>query len=134
MVFMWWHLFLLREDVIDKFEPKPLTTTNSENKKEFFTISLESFIKPGAELELNIHYTGKLFNETTEGLFRVSYVDPNTKSNKWMVAAYLRPNLARAVFPCYDEPAYKVPMAISIARHRDLMAVSNMPKKRTKKQ
>lgn len=85
-------------------------------------------------MEIYIHYTGRLFNDTTEGLFRSNYIDPMTKETKWFIATYLRPNLARTVFPCYDEPAYKVPMAVTLARHKNMTSASNMPLKRTRPQ
>lgn len=91
-------------------------------------------MKAGADLEVYIHYTGRLFNDTTEGLFRSNYIDPMTKETKWFIAANLRPNLARTVFPCYDEPAYKVPIAVTIARHKNMTSTSNMPLKRTRPQ
>lgn len=47
------------------------------------------------------------------------------------MATQFRPNLARQVFPCFDEPGYKVPFEISIARARNMTALSNMPVKET---
>lgn len=70
-------------------------------------------------------------NDTSEGLFRHSYVDVVTNEKKWYVASHLRPNLARRVFPCFDEPAYKVPFSISIARKKEMTSLSNMPLERT---
>lgn len=72
-------------------------------------------------------YTGKIFNDTSEGLFRSSYIDPQTSQNKWFVATHLRPNMARNVFPSFDEPGYKTPITIKIGRHRNMTATSNMP-------
>lgn len=34
---------------------------------------------------------------------------------------------ARYVFPCFDEPRFRTPYKIQIARHKDLKTVSNMP-------
>lgn len=39
----------------------------------------------------------------------------------------LRPNNARRMFPCFDEPGYKTPFEISVVRPRDMLALSNMP-------
>lgn len=77
-------------------------------------------------------YKGRMFNDTSEGLFRSSYVDPQTKTQKWFAATHLRPNLARKVFPCFDEPEYKVPFVINVARHKNMTALSNMPVEATK--
>lgn len=88
---------------------------------------LEKMMKRGAQCEIKLTFAGKLYNDTSEGLFRSSYIDPETKTQKWFVATYFRPNLARRAFPCFDEPAFKAPFVISIARHKNMTALSNMP-------
>lgn len=57
-----------------------------------------------------------------------------TKDTKWFVSTYMRPNMARSVFPCYDEPAFKVPFIFSVARHKNMTAVTNMPLESTRPQ
>ncbi|KAJ8958080.1 hypothetical protein NQ314_006465 [Rhamnusium bicolor] len=100
-------------------------------KKPLFNITFQSPIRPGAVLEIFIQFTGRLFNDTSEGLFRSSYIDPVIKETKWFVSTHMRPNLARSVFPCFDEPAYKVPMVITVGRHKNMSVISNMPLKST---
>ncbi|KAK9874641.1 hypothetical protein WA026_005467 [Henosepilachna vigintioctopunctata] len=39
----------------------------------------------------------------------------------------MRPNLARRIFPCFDEPAFKVPFIVHVARKKTMTAISNMP-------
>lgn len=104
-----------------------MESTEKLNKKSLFTITLQSPVEPGITIEIFMRFSGKLFNDTSEGLFRSSYVDPVTKESKWFVSTHMRPNLARSVFPCFDEPAYKVPIVITVGRHKNMTAVSNMP-------
>ncbi|KAG5881692.1 hypothetical protein JTB14_002175 [Gonioctena quinquepunctata] len=114
--------------------PKPIGVESSERvkNKPLFNIVLQTNVKPGAILEVYLQFTGKLFNDTSEGLFRSSYVDPMTKGTKWFVSTHMRPNMARSVFPCFDEPVYKVPITVSVARHKNMTAVGNMPLESTK--
>lgn len=47
------------------------------------------------------------------------------------VGTYFRPHHARRVFPCFDEPAYKVPFRVSIARPRTHHVLFNTMLERT---
>lgn len=96
-------------------------------KKPLFIIYLEKSLNRGTQCEIDISFSGKLYNDTSEGLFRSNYVNPSTGERKWFVASHFRPNLARRVFPCFDEPAYKVPFTVSIVRCKTMTALTNMP-------
>jgi aminopeptidase N len=102
-------------------------------KKPLYVIHLEKSANRGTQCEVDLTFKGRLYNDTSEGLFRSSYIDPETKTLKWFVATHFRPNLARRVFPCFDEPAYKVPFVINVARHKSMVALSNMPLETTEK-
>ncbi|XP_072390587.1 aminopeptidase N [Diabrotica undecimpunctata] len=119
----------LSDPIEREFPPVPVVIESAEKvrSKPLYNIVLQSPINSGALLEVYLHFTGKIFNDSTEGLFRGNYVDPMTKETKWFVATHMRPNMARSVFPCYDEPAFKVPFVISVARHKNMTAISNMP-------
>ncbi|CAG9815486.1 unnamed protein product [Phaedon cochleariae] len=116
-------------DAEPDYSPTPVNVESSRKvkSKPLFNIILQSPVKTGAVLEVFIRFTGRLFNDTSEGLFRSSYVDPLTKKTKWFAATHMRPNMARSVFPCYDEPVYRVPMVVSVARHKNMTSISNMP-------
>ncbi|XP_050303847.1 aminopeptidase N [Anthonomus grandis grandis] len=96
-------------------------------KQSVMTITLTDKVDIGAMLDITITFEGKMYNNTSEGLFRSSYVDLETKTTKWFVAAFMRPNMARTLFPCFDEPAYKVPIKLTMTRPRHMKAISNMP-------
>ncbi|KAF5302442.1 hypothetical protein FQR65_LT08532, partial [Abscondita terminalis] len=76
---------------------------------------------------VEMKFVGKLYNDTSEGLFRSSYINTVTGEKKWFIASQLRPNLARKVFPCFDEPAFKATFLVSIVRSNAMRALSNMP-------
>lgn len=114
-------------------------------KQSIFTIDLSADVNTGGVLEIYIKFEGLMFNNTSEGLFRSSYVDSQTKQPKWWdcfnitcdkvlnlfdiryVATFMRPNMARTVFPCFDEPSYKVPVTLTVVRPNFMKAVFNMP-------
>ncbi|XP_048524273.1 aminopeptidase N [Dendroctonus ponderosae] len=106
--------------------PMPEVTWKRVKMQPKVEIDLHSDdLEPGANLLINITFRGEMY--ATEGIFRRSYVHPLTMETKWYVATYLRPNYARNVFPCFDEPAYKVPIALSVIKPSQMKAVSNMP-------
>lgn len=103
-------------------------------KKPLFIIYLDKPLHRGSQCLVDIQYRGKMYNDTSEGLFRNSYTNPKNGEKRWFVATNLRPNLARRVFPSFDEPAYKVPFRVSVVRHPELTAMANMPLSRTEQQ
>lgn len=119
----------------DSILPQPLSLkvlrTERLPKKPLYVVHLENTLNRGSQCEVEISFSGKLFNDTSEALFRSSYIDSTTGEKKWFVASHMRPNLARRVFPCFDEPAYKVPFHVIIGRNKSMTALSNMPLNRT---
>ena len=97
-----------------------------DDKSPLVTLLLEKTLKRGSQCQVEIHFHGKLSN-TSDGLFAHHYFDSTTGIKKWYVASHFRPNMARAAFPCFDEPAYKVPFIISVAREKKMTSLSNMP-------
>lgn len=127
-------LFLSLSDISATPAPsKPIRVQETERvtKKPIFKIHLEKSLKRGTQCEVELTFKGKMFNDTTEGLFRSSYTDTKSGEKKWFLATHFRPNLARRVFPCFDEPGYKVPFVISVTRPKKAIALSNMPLDRT---
>jgi aminopeptidase N len=75
---------------------------------------------------LKIDYRGKV--ETRgQGLFRVEYRTAGRDNPRQMLATQLEPTHARAVFPSFDEPAFRATFDIAITAPAEFEAVSNMP-------
>ncbi|XP_041449486.1 aminopeptidase N isoform X2 [Drosophila obscura] len=67
--------------------------------------------------------------ETLQGVYKTSYINPDTKKPEWMISTQFSPIDARRAFPCFDRPDMKANFSISIVRNNQYkMALSNMPK------
>ncbi|XP_030557590.1 aminopeptidase N [Drosophila novamexicana] len=106
--------------------PKHITVQRGSRfpKKTIYIVYLTEIIKQGSECVLEIPFEGYIW-ESAEGLFKGSY------SNLTYLATSLRPNNARRLFPCFDEPRFKVPFTVSITRSRHLITIFNTPVVRT---
>jgi Peptidase M1 N-terminal domain len=90
---------------------------------ETATLTFPQPLATGAH-KLRIGFTAQI-NKFGRGLFSVEY--PTDKGNKRMLASHFEPADARRMFPCWDEPAFKVTFALTVTVPRALTAVSNMP-------
>jgi len=70
-------------------------------KKTIYVVYLKEIIKQGTECVLEIPFKGNIWN-SAEGLFTGSF------TNLTYFATNLRLNNARRLFPCFDEPEFKV--------------------------
>jgi aminopeptidase N len=64
-------------------------------------------------------------NKFDRGFFFIDY--PTDTGTKRMLSSKLEPSDARRIFPCWDEPAFKANIALTVTVPRHFMAVGNMP-------
>ncbi|HVT60125.1 MAG TPA: M1 family metallopeptidase [Thermoanaerobaculia bacterium] len=76
---------------------------------------------PSGAAQLRVRYTGEISTIETDGLFR------QKEGDNWYVYSEFEPFYARRAFPCFDEPSYKVPWALTLHVKREHAAVSNTP-------
>jgi hypothetical protein len=86
-------------------------------------ITFPAAFAPGRHT-LAIAYHGPI-TKGTVGFFAMDYDTPSGKSRT--LATNFEPADARALLPCWDEPALKATFAISVDAPADQLAVSNMP-------
>ena len=87
---------------------------------DFIGLTLDSAAKAGAA-ELELTYTGHLRLQDSSGVFRME-----DNGNKYIYTQFEDTD-ARAAFPCFDEPAYKVPWQLTLTIPKEDDAVSNTP-------
>ncbi|KAJ8940805.1 hypothetical protein NQ318_007891 [Aromia moschata] len=80
-------------------------------------------LQKGKTYTVDIKFAGQLLNNLV-GLYRTDYVDM-AGNTKWLATTHFQPIYARRVFPCFDEPKFKAPFEISIARRTNMTALNN---------
>ena len=76
---------------------------------------------PAGAARLHVAYRGKLSRRDVAGLFA------QREGSRWYAITQLEAISARRVFPCFDEPAIKVPWQVTLEVPAALTALSNTP-------
>jgi alanyl aminopeptidase len=88
--------------------------------EEFLGFDLPQPASAG-KARLLVGYTGEIPDKEIAGLFR------RQEDGRWYAATQLESTWARRVFPCFDEPAFKVPWRLALHVKKEQVAVSNAP-------
>lgn len=100
----------------------PVTTSMPGDGWLLVTLPAERAAGP---VELHFAYSGKAPDEEMEGIFR------DQEKDTWYLFTQLEALGARRVFPCFDEPMFKVPWKLTIRVPAAQKAYSNTPGTRT---
>ncbi len=87
--------------------------------KDFIGLEFLDQPLPAGKSALRIDYQGKLSRIDTDGAFK------QQENGRWYVLSHFEPTGARRVYPCFDEPAFKVPWQLTLKIPKDLQAFSN---------
>lgn len=79
------------------------------------------FMFPPGKATLHIEYKGAVSQVDNSGLFR------QKEGEHWYVFTQLEPTAARRVFPCFDEPRFKVPWQLTLHVNEGDLAFTNEP-------
>ena len=94
----------------------------------FVGFAFDRPIGPGPA-RLDIAYEGRLDKEGETGLYRVRETAPGangaSSNDDWYIYTLFEPLDARRAFPCFDEPAYKVPWKITLHVKKEHVALAN---------
>jgi cytosol alanyl aminopeptidase len=83
------------------------------------TVQSDDIIPPGFHV-LDVTFTAKI-NTDGAGLYRA-----DSRGTPYLFTQ-MEPQDARRVFPCWDEPNFKIPWQLTLTIPSDLVAVANMP-------
>ncbi len=86
----------------------------------FLGFALDEAVGPGTA-RLEIGYRAKLPEEEVAGLFR------RRVGGDWYIFSQMEAIEARKVFPCFDEPRFKVPFRMTLTVSREHLAFFNAP-------
>jgi aminopeptidase N len=85
-----------------------------------------NFPQPLAAGPHKLHLTfAARINKFRAGLFAIDY--GTDAGPQRMIATRLEPTGARRIFPCWDHPAFKATIALTLTVPRSYLAISNMP-------
>ncbi|MBV8553114.1 MAG: M1 family metallopeptidase [Acidobacteriaceae bacterium] len=87
---------------------------------DFVGLQFESTV-PTGEGEIEIQYTGHVRQQDSSGVFHM------TEDGHDYLFTQFESTDARAAFPCFDEPSYKVPWQLTLSVPQKDDAVSNTP-------
>jgi len=91
------------------------------DKKNNLLILKENFTKK--QQHLIIIEFENIIHDDLEGIYYSSIKE----GDNIIISTQLEPDLARRVFPCFDDPNYKSTFDISVKINKDLECISNMP-------
>ncbi|XP_054843508.1 leucyl-cystinyl aminopeptidase [Eublepharis macularius] len=107
-------------------QPKPVEILEYPVNDQIAILAPEALLV-GHSYTLNMEYHSNL-SDTYYGFYKIAY---NSSAERWLAATQFEPLAARAVFPCFDEPAFKATFQVKVKREEQHSALSNMPKKKT---
>nr|XP_006818001.1 PREDICTED: aminopeptidase N-like [Saccoglossus kowalevskii] len=92
---------------------------------QYIVITLASYLEGGQLYIVHIEYGGVLYDDLV-GIYRSSYRDDKGQK-RVLAASFFSPANARKAYPCFDEPALKATLAITMVHKDEYTALSNMP-------
>lgn len=88
--------------------------------RDFVGFAVDNPLPAGAA-RLHVEYRGNVSRRDDEGLFA------QREGERWYAITQFESIFARRVFPCFDEPAIKVPWQLTLEVPKALVALSNTP-------
>lgn len=101
-----------------KAQGKELTPKAEPVGDDFLGLHFDSQV-PAGPAEITLRYTGKVRQQDSSGVFHMQ-----DNGNDYLFTQFEQTD-ARAAFPCFDEPAYKVPWQLTLTIPKSDSAVSN---------
>jgi alanyl aminopeptidase len=111
---------LIVKDAILTASHEKLTAKVIPEPMDYVGFAFDHPVGPG-EATLRVAYQGEINRKDQQGLFQMKDGD------RWYVYSQFEAIWARRAFPCFDDPAYKVPWQLTLRVKKDQVALSNTP-------
>lgn len=108
------------EEAALTWEEREIAAETVPGGEDFVGFRFAEPVGPG-EGTLSVRYRGKISDRDTSGLFR------QQEGDDWYIFSQLESIYARRVFPCFDEPSYKVPWQLTLTVPANMVALTNTP-------
>ncbi|XP_065222050.1 aminopeptidase N-like [Planococcus citri] len=113
--------------------PIPVTHTLDEKNEIIVIKKTSGKFKSDSNYQVSIKFQGTLAiteeAASPEGFYPTSYEINN--ETRWLAITQFEAINARKAFPCFDEPRFRTPFTIYLARSKNHIAISNMPNETT---
>lgn len=96
---------------------------------EFLKIYLPKSMNVSETFVIEINYRGDLHWAYQAGFYKANYTDTVSGNLTWYATTKFEPHHARHLFPCYDEPQIRAPIALSVQHDKSLKTYANMPRR-----
>ncbi|KAF8765157.1 Glutamyl aminopeptidase like protein [Argiope bruennichi] len=125
--------FLVHSEKLNISQTKIICEENSEmvDLEDVFEYKENNFLVlkvkrklPVGKYKLHFEFQGP-FMLSLEGLYKSSYVNPNTGERRYLASTQFEAVHARKAFPCFDEPAFRSTFTVSVIHNTDYFALSN---------
>jgi alanyl aminopeptidase len=99
------------------------------NANQYVGFGFERPVGPG-RARLHIAYHGRMYDQQVGG---GSFLEGNggllrrQQGGDWYASTFLAWTCARRVFPCFDEPSFKIPWQVTLHVKREHLALANAP-------
>ncbi|GFX11182.1 endoplasmic reticulum aminopeptidase 2 [Trichonephila clavipes] len=112
-------------EVISEYDGQAVELEDIFEYKENNYLVLKAGRKlPVGKYKLYFEFRGP-FILVLEGLYKSSYVNPETKERRYLATTQFESIHARKAFPCFDEPTFKSTFNVSIMHDSEHFALSN---------
>jgi Aminopeptidase N len=96
------------------------TATPVQANADFLALDFTNPL-PAGKNTLHLRYTGAIDRRASAGIFKVR------DGQDWYIYTQFEPQDARRAFPCFDQPAAKVPWQITLHVNKSDVALANSP-------
>ena len=105
------------EELVLEHSGRPIAATHRKSGQEVVITPAQPL--PAGDYVLRFSWSGPLDGNKMRGLYRLQ------SAGKWYVGSTFEATDARRMAPCFDEPAFKAPLTLTLRVPKAMVAVSN---------